>query len=90
MKNTRDDGSLPVRRAGTAFALTAGFLFAVCILLTVVVDPFFHYHRPLPGFPYVVDNQLSQNPGMARNFAYDSFLTGSSMTLTSIPTISQS
>ena len=81
IKNTREDSSLSVRRAGTAFALTAGFLFAVCILLTVVVDPFFHYHRPLPGFPYVVDNQLSQNPGMARNFAYDSFLTGSSMTL---------
>jgi hypothetical protein len=47
----------------------------------VYVDPFFHYHRPLEGFPYVVDNQLSQNPGMARNMNYNSCIIGSSMTV---------
>ena len=47
----------------------------------VYVDPFFHYHKPLEGFPYIVDNQLSQNPGMAQNFIYDSAIIGSSMTV---------
>lgn len=49
--------------------------------LVVYVDPFFHYHAPLEAFPYVVDNQLSQNPGMAKNMDYDSVILGSSMTV---------
>ena len=49
--------------------------------LVVLVDPFFHYHKPLKGFPYQVDNQLSQNPGMAKNMEYDSVILGSSMTV---------
>ncbi len=49
--------------------------------LVVTIDPFFHYHRPLPGFPYQIDNQTSQNPGMARHMDYDTVLIGSSMTV---------
>lgn len=48
--------------------------------LVIYVDPFFQYHKPLSFFPYKVDNQLSQNPGMARRLDYDSVLLGSSMT----------
>lgn len=55
--------------------------FGLCTALVVYVDPFFHYHEPLEGFPYIVDNQLSQNPGMARNMKYDSCIIGSSMTV---------
>ncbi len=55
-------------------------MLAVCAALVIYVDPFFHYHAPLSGFPYVVDNQLSQNPGMALHMKYDSVITGSSMT----------
>lgn len=51
-------------------------------LLVVLVDPFFQYHKPLKGFPYLLENQLTQNPGMAKNLEYDSVLLGSSMTLT--------
>ena len=54
---------------------------AVVILLTVIIDPFFQYHEPLEGFPYIVDNQLSQNPGMAEHFNYDAVMLGSSMTV---------
>ncbi len=53
----------------------------LCAALVVYVDPFFHYHAPLKDFPYVVDNQLSQNPGMAENMVYDSCIIGSSMTV---------
>ena len=49
--------------------------------LVIVIDPFFQYHKPLEGFPYVVDNQLSQNPGMAKNMEYDSVILGSSLTV---------
>ena len=59
-------------------ALTAALLSVTA--LVVLVDPFFQYHAPLPGYPYKVDNQLSQNPGMARKLDYDSVLLGSSMT----------
>lgn len=60
----------------TAFIL----LFGVAALV-VYIDPFFHYHAPLADFPYLVDNQLSQNPGMAKNMEYDSVILGSSMTV---------
>ncbi len=63
--------------------------FLICLLtgaaaiigLTIYVDPFFQYHKPLKDFPYLVDNQMSQNPGLARNMDYDSVLLGSSMTV---------
>ena len=59
-------------------ALAAGLLAVTAIVL--IVDPFFQYHAPLQGYPYKVDNQLTQNPGMARHLEYDSVLLGSSMT----------
>ena len=40
------------------------------------VDPFFHYHKPIEGFPYVVDDQVDMNPGLARNMDYDGVLLG--------------
>ncbi len=56
-------------------------LFALAGALVVFVDPFFQYHAPLENFPYLVDNQLSQNPGMAKHMEYDSVILGSSMTV---------
>ena len=56
-------------------------MFIACGALVVYVDPFFHYHAPVAGFPYIVDNQLSQNPGMAKNMIYDGCIIGSSMTV---------
>lgn len=50
-------------------------------MLVVIVDPFFQYHKPLKNFPYQVDNQINQNPGMAKHMDYDSVILGSSMTV---------
>ena len=50
----------------------AGFLgiflagLAGCMALVIWVDPFFQYHKPLAWFPYLVDNQVNQNPGLAK------------------------
>lgn len=60
---------------------TLGFLLITAMVITIVVDPFFHYHKPLEGFAYQVDNQLTQNPGMAEHMDYDSVILGSSMTV---------
>lgn len=49
--------------------------------IVVYVDPFFQYHAPLEDFPYLVDNQINQNPGMATHMEYDSVILGSSMTV---------
>ena len=48
--------------------------------LTAWIDPFFHYHTPLPQFQYPIDNQRYQNDGIAKNFPYDAIITGTSMT----------
>lgn len=64
----------------------AGFLaialagFAAAGALVIWVDPFFQYHKPLFRFPYLVDNQVNQNPGLAKNMDYEGVLLGSSMT----------
>lgn len=68
-------------RVLVTFLATIVILFGGCIAAIVYVDPFFQYHEPLEGFPYVVDNQLTQNPGMARHMTYDSVIVGSSMTV---------
>lgn len=60
---------------------SAAILLLAVMAAVIYVDPFFHYHAPLEDFPYLVDNQLSQNPGMAKNMEYDSVILGSSMTV---------
>ena len=79
-KEKAASGSM-LRRCVITFAVSALILVLAGAGLIVYVDPFFQYHSPLPGFPYVVDNQLSQNPGMAKNMEYDSVILGSSMTV---------
>lgn len=71
----------PFKRAFIWFGVFAAAAVALIAALVVYVDPFFHYHAPLKGFPYLVDNQLSQNPGMAAHMEYDSVILGSSMTV---------
>ena len=47
--------------------------------ISIIVDPFFHYHKPLPGLFYVLNNERYQNDGILKNFDYDSIITGTSM-----------
>ncbi len=45
------------------------------------IDPFFQYHKPNKNMSYVLDtNSFAYiNPGIAKNFEYDTVITGSSM-----------
>lgn len=63
------------------FGLLSVLALAGVAGLTFIVDPFFQYHKPLEGFPYLVDHQVNMNPGLAKNMDYDSILLGSSMTV---------
>lgn len=57
--------------------------FSILFLLgsiTAIIDPFFHYHAPLPFLNYPINNQRYQNYGIVRHFSYDAIVTGTSMT----------
>ena len=58
------------------------FLVLGMIARTVIrIDPFFHYHKPLVDeYYYEINNERSQNDGIAKNFDYDAIITGTSMT----------
>lgn len=45
----------------------------------IVIDPYFHYHKPLGRFQYVIENQRYQNNGIVKHFDYDAVITGTSM-----------
>lgn len=64
-----------------AFFITTALLFLTVIGTVLFVDPYFQYHKPLPFFPYKIDNQLTQNPGLAREMNYDAIILGSSVTV---------
>ena len=46
----------------------------------IVVDPYFHHHKPLSFIAYRLDNQRYINDGIVKHFDYDSIITGTSMT----------
>lgn len=48
-------------------------------LLVVIFDPFFHYHKPLPGLKAVLTDKEYQCIGTLRTFDYDSLIVGSSV-----------
>lgn len=56
-------------------------LFICMGAFVYIVDPFFHYHKPLVDkYYYVLDNERSQNDGISKYFDYDAIITGTSMT----------
>lgn len=48
--------------------------------ITAFIDPYFHYHAPLEGIAYPLNNQRYQNDGIVRHFSYDALITGTSLT----------
>lgn len=58
-------------------------LIVLCILgsITAIIDPYFHYHKPLESLEYPIYDERHQSDGILRNFDYDTIIIGSSMTL---------
>ncbi len=55
------------------------FIFLMATL-TYIVDPFFHYHKPIFGINDYFYNQRYQNYGISKQYEYTSIITGTSMT----------
>ncbi len=55
---------------------------AALSIVTIIVDPFFHYHAPLSSMEYPLNHERQRylNDGILKNFDYDAVLVGSSMT----------
>ncbi|MCM1262235.1 MAG: SGNH/GDSL hydrolase family protein [Butyrivibrio sp.] len=60
------------------FIRSAALLFAI-IAVIVIFDPFYQYHKPLPGLKSVLTDKEYQCVGTLRNFDYDSLIVGSSV-----------
>lgn len=57
------------------------FLAAAALMsaATAVIDPFFHYHKPLSPLQYEIYYQRYQNDGIVKHFDYDTVISGNSM-----------
>lgn len=45
----------------------------------IVIDPFFHYHKPIAGLYQYYNREPYQNPGVIQHFDYDTAILGSCM-----------
>ncbi len=73
MANTGKKWSLLLLASAAAALLIVSAVIAI-------IDPFFHYHAPLPFLQYPLDKERYQNDGIVKHFSYDAMITGTSMT----------
>lgn len=62
-----------------SFFIRSILLLAAVIALIVLFDPFYQYHKPLPGLKSVLTDKEYQCVGTLRTFDYDSLIVGSSV-----------
>ena len=60
-----------------SFFIRTGILLAAVIAVVVIFDPFYQYHRPLPGLKAVLTDKEYQCIGTLRTFDYDALIVGS-------------
>lgn len=61
------------------FCIGALSLLFLCILTVFVFDPFYQYHKPLPGLKAVLTDKEYQCVGTLKTFDYDAVIAGSSV-----------
>ena len=64
------------KKWGIALLVLTGICLAVVAAVIGVIDPFFHYHKPLEGLSYPLNNERYQNDGIVKHFDYDAVITG--------------
>lgn len=52
---------------------------AAIMILLLIVDPYFHYHKPLSFLSHRLYEERYINDGISRHFDYDAIITGTSM-----------
>ena len=61
------------------FFIRTLLLLAVVIAVVILFDPFYHYHKPLPGLKAVLTDKEYQCIGTLRTFDYNALIVGSSV-----------
>ena len=61
------------------FFTGSGILLLLCMAAVLLFDPFFQYHKPLPGLKAVLTDKEYQCIGSLKTFDYDSVIAGSSV-----------
>ena len=62
-----------------SFFIRSIALIVILIAVVVIFDPFYQYHKPLPGLKSVLTDKEYQCIGTLRTFDYDSLIVGSSV-----------
>lgn len=62
-----------------SFFIRTFILLFVVIGAVVLFDPFYQYHKPLPGLKAVLTDKEYQCVGTLRNFDYNALIVGSSV-----------
>ena len=55
-------------------------LFVGMAVLTIIIDPYFHYHKPFSWQKYRLYEERYINDGISRNFDYNAVIIGNSLT----------
>ena len=56
-----------------------GLLLVLTALTVIIVDPYFHYHKPFSFLSYRLYEERYINDGISRHFDFDALITGTSM-----------
>lgn len=67
------------KKWGICALLLLAVLIGGTALITIIVDPYFHYHAPLDGIHYRLYEQRYINDGITRHFEYDAIVIGNSL-----------
>ena len=55
------------------------FILVAIAGVTIYIDPFLHYHKPLDFLEYPLNDERYQSDGIARYYEYEAVITGTSM-----------
>lgn len=61
------------------FSCLSVCIIFLCGIAVYIIDPYFHYRKPLVSLYYELDNQRYINDGIIRRFDYNAIITGTSM-----------
>ena len=67
------------KKFNQSFFIRTLILLAAIIGAVVLFDPFYQYHKPLPGLKAVLTDKEYQCVGTLRNFDYNALIVGSSV-----------
>lgn len=62
--------------------LVSGIILILSLIagIVIIIDPYFHYHRPFSFLSYRLNEQRYINNGIIKHFNYNAIITGTSMT----------